>query len=200
MDNNQDPTRVLEHRVNALCLSSESDIDLRKVVSFCEELELMTLSSRIHPMDASYYAIFLAALLAVRELDQARHLWKRMPQTMKDQNSLLHQMWQVGQALWKHDIVEAHAVLATLMMQDDHTRGTPPTVIQVSRVVAALKKALVESTAALIRRAYTSISLHAVSQALGHTCLEDTIQCNERYRIICRFNANRPTTTRHAYR
>ncbi|KDO20521.1 hypothetical protein SPRG_14279 [Saprolegnia parasitica CBS 223.65] len=146
----------LEARIAAICAATDLPRHLPELVHVCEELELQTLSSSVEPMAALHYAQFLGALLALRRLDEARHLWKRLPHKGADG---LQQIWAVGRALWARDIVQAHAAAAALEASTTEPALAP--------VTAVLKQSIQHSTAVLIAQAYSVLSIDSTAQALG---------------------------------
>ncbi|OQR87533.1 COP9 signalosome complex subunit [Achlya hypogyna] len=162
-----DPTSTaqLGARIGALCAAANLHERLGELVNLCEELELLTLSTSVAPMAVEHYARFLIALLALRRLDEARHLWKRLP--VKN-GAGLPQIWAVGQALWKRDIVQAHAAVGALVAVA--LEGFAP-------LVAVLKHSIQHSTALLISRAYSNLPLDSTAQALGLSVDEAVTFC-----------------------
>ncbi|OQR88486.1 growth hormone-regulated TBC protein 1 [Thraustotheca clavata] len=144
----------LEERINGLCGGSPTALD--ELVRLCEELELVAMSTRVAPMDASFYSLFFMALLTLGRLDEARHLWKRLP--YKQLNGFA-QIWAVGQALWKRDIIQAHAAASALDSVVLDVKVTP--------LVAELKRSIQHSIAILISQAYTNLPIENVAAALG---------------------------------
>ncbi|RLO05238.1 hypothetical protein DYB28_006768 [Aphanomyces astaci] len=157
----------IEQQINDIFNSRQvnGSLDVDQLVGLCEELELLTWSSGPTPMHKSLYAIFLAGLLTLRELNRAKYLWKRIPNGSKTDG--LSEIWAVGQALWKREIGQAYAAIAAL-------EGLPLPV-HVQTIVATLKASIREYNASLLSRAYTSVSTSVIAQALGLT-LEDALK------------------------
>ncbi|KAG9403004.1 COP9 signalosome complex subunit 8 [Aphanomyces cochlioides] len=139
-------------------------LDVRQLVHLCEELELVSWSSGPNAMDGTYYALFLAGLLTLRELNRAKHLWRRLPE--KDKNGL-HEIWAVGQALWRREVSQAYVAIAAA--------EALPLNVEVKAVLGELKKSIGLYNASLLGRAYASVPIAVVAQALGLS-LDDTLK------------------------
>ncbi|KAF0686007.1 Aste57867_22161 [Aphanomyces stellatus] len=152
----------LEQSVHDMFL--DQPLNVEELVRVCEELELFTWSTNVAPMSPDYYAIFLAGLLALRELDRARHLWRRLP--VKNVGGL-PEIWAVGQALWKREVGQAYRAIAAI-----EALSLGP---EVQAVVAVLKTSIGAYNVSLLGRAYSSVPVAVVSQALGLSP-DDTLQ------------------------
>ncbi|GAQ90147.1 hypothetical protein KFL_006060010 [Klebsormidium nitens] len=63
-------------------------------------------------LDADWpYVLHLLGHVILQDLNSARFLWKRIPQSMKLSNPELQAAWRIVQALWQHDRPEVHRAL-----------------------------------------------------------------------------------------
>eukprot|EP01136_Pigoraptor_vietnamica_P035746 Opistho-1_new@101400 len=57
------------------------------------------------------YGLHLAGLLVLGDVDNARFLWKRIPQGVREAAPELRALWAVGQCLWRRERAAAAALL-----------------------------------------------------------------------------------------
>ncbi|XP_067127328.1 COP9 signalosome complex subunit 8 [Centruroides vittatus] len=101
------------------------------------------------------YGQLLAIYLFQNDLPNAKLLWKRIPQGVKEANPELGQIWIVGQKLWNRDFPELYKSLD----------------VEWPEHILPIMKALMESTRTralhLAAKAYSSISIEDASLFLG---------------------------------
>ncbi|KAJ0391932.1 hypothetical protein P43SY_009891 [Pythium insidiosum] len=102
-----------------------------------------------------FYASYLIVILLAKNLNDARFLWKRIPSDIKQQSTLLANVWSIGKALWKRDFAAAYGEM---------NREWPESVRE---LIATLRKSTRESAAELVSVAYSTIPLSEVAVALG---------------------------------
>ena len=80
--------------------------DLDGVRECCEQQELLSTNGVISP-DA--YKQLLIIYLIDNDVVNAKFLWKRIPATIKADNTELQALWKIGQYLWKRDFANVYA-------------------------------------------------------------------------------------------
>ena len=51
-----------------------------------------------------FYCIFLAVNILCNDLPSARHLWRRIPESVRDSSIELGYLWDITRALWRRDM------------------------------------------------------------------------------------------------
>jgi COP9 signalosome complex subunit 8 len=96
------------------------------------------------------------AYLITNDLNNARFLWKRIPQELKKNNISIQSVWKIGQTMWKREYEETYKAI---------------TVPEWEPVLQPLLRALVDAfrhrTALLLTKSYTTISLSDTCSFLG---------------------------------
>lgn len=106
------------------------------------------------------YAQLLAIYLLKNELCQAKYLWKRIPPTVKNNCSDLHQIWAVAQKMWQRDWPGTHTAL-----NFEWNRG-------VADIMNSLKERIRERAIALVEDAYSSLDITTFSNMTGLSVTE----------------------------
>lgn len=136
-----------------------------KLKSVFEELELVIAASTTSPRPAALtpglYATYLLVVLLSKNLNDARFLWKRIPNEIKQASEELRNIWEVGKALWERNLAQAYAAM-------DYDWS-----LTLDGLVKALKTSTREDATELLSRAYTTIAISDASIALGFARHED---------------------------
>lgn len=144
-------------------------IDARKyssIVPFLEDLELQVGGTTTDPDWP--YTVHILGYLINNDLDNARYLYKRTPQNVKEvAGSQVQAAWRLTQALWTQDYQTVHITLR------DFAWGA-----QATPVARHLKDVVRARVIALVSRAYTTISAVDAAAFLGLSPAE-TIQMVE---------------------
>ncbi|EGD73883.1 hypothetical protein PTSG_05578 [Salpingoeca rosetta] len=133
-------------------LLAEGNID--GLVQHCTDIELDEKSSPKGVAPGNVYLVLLLAHLIQHDLSSARFLWKRIPQSVKQECPELIAAWQIGQALWKgispRDALTAYSwnPLATAL-------------------VAELKEAIVTRAFKKMTKAYATVDMDTVLRSTG---------------------------------
>ncbi|XP_044729676.1 COP9 signalosome complex subunit 8 [Chrysoperla carnea] len=111
------------------------------------------------------YAQLLAVYLYQNDLCNAKYLWKRIPQNVKNTHSELLQIWSVGQHMWKRDYQSTYSTLSTTTWPE-----------YIKDIMKSLLDNVRERAINLIQQSYSSLSINAVSTMTGLT--QDDIKNN----------------------
>jgi hypothetical protein len=98
----------------------------------------------------------MVCYLLVKDLSNAKYLWKRAPTTVKaaSSGSMLSEVWEVGKAMWREDI---SASLSSLNIQWPS---------ELTAHVLALKNSLITAYLILVARSYESIQTERLASSL----------------------------------
>ncbi|CAM9998809.1 unnamed protein product [Ascophyllum nodosum] len=110
--------------------------------------------------------IHLTLLLVLDDVNNGRHLWRRLPASAKAGGGELSDLWGVGKCLWKRDIQGAQAAL----------RGrewSPP----IAGYVSLLRDRLWERQLDIISRGFNSLPLERVATLMGSSVDEAEKEC-----------------------
>ncbi|XP_058478201.1 COP9 signalosome complex subunit 8 isoform X2 [Solea solea] len=80
-----------------------------KLLEQCEAQELEAPGGIATPQ---VYAQLLALYLLHNDMNNARYLWKRIPQAIKSANPELAAIWAVGQRIWQRDFPGIYTAIA----------------------------------------------------------------------------------------
>ncbi|GLD51471.1 COP9 signalosome complex subunit 8 isoform X2 [Lates japonicus] len=80
-----------------------------KLLEQCEAQELEAPGGIATPQ---VYAQLLALYLLHNDMNNARYLWKRIPQAIKSANPELTAIWAVGQRIWQRDFPGIYTAIA----------------------------------------------------------------------------------------
>ena len=124
-------------------------------------------------MNDNLYSQFLLLEFIVLDTNNARHLWKRIPQALKDpkkdETQRLRDIWLIGKALTKKNYGEAFKLLG------GDTQGYNDTQ---KRLIEVLTKVLREEhVLKKVQKAYSSIPYDELKQMLGlHSSADDYVK------------------------
>jgi len=112
------------------------------------------------------YARLLAVYLYEEDLCSAKFLWKRIPETVKnDGGEELAGLWDIGKALWTRDLPAVYAAIDARQWSSN-----------VSAIVTAIKDRVRERAIELVGEAYTSIKVSDFAQMVGCPATTDSAQ------------------------
>lgn len=119
------------------------------------DLELQELEAPNGLASPQVYGQLLAIYLLQNDLPNAKFLWKRIPQEIKQSHSELGNIWKVGQGLWYKDF----PAIYTGLNQDWPDYVKP--------AMKELGERTRQRALALVAKAYSSISLDDTASFLG---------------------------------
>ncbi|KAH6948449.1 hypothetical protein HPB50_024516 [Hyalomma asiaticum] len=135
-------------------------LEYSKLAADLEQQELEAANGIASPQA---YGQLLAIYLLQNDLPNAKFLWKRIPQEIKQSHTELGHIWKVGQGLWFKDFPAIYNGLA--QEWPDHIK---PIMQELGgKFKRTRRRALV-----LVAKAYSSISLDDASSFLGIPKLE----------------------------
>lgn len=126
-----------------------------KLLYKCEQHELKMTGEDASKETETMYCLHLLALLQLDDTNNARYLWKRIPDAVKKQAALVA-VWEVGQALIRNDYTKFFAL-----------GGGGKFGKNVAPFVEALVKQVRSRRTSLLAKAYSSVSLKQVASELG---------------------------------
>lgn len=131
------------------------DARMLEYSSLAGDLELQELEAPNGIASPQVYGQLLAIYLLQNDLPNAKFLWKRIPQEIKQSHSELGNIWKVGQGLWYKDF----PAIYTGLNQDwpDYVKPAMKELGERTR-----RRALT-----LVAKAYSSISLDDTASFLG---------------------------------
>ncbi|KAG5833545.1 hypothetical protein ANANG_G00277030 [Anguilla anguilla] len=86
-----------------------------KLLEQCEAQELEAPGGIATPQ---VYAQLLALYLLHNDMNNARYLWKRIPQAIKTANPELTAIWAVGQRIWQRDFPGIYSSIAAFQWSE----------------------------------------------------------------------------------
>ncbi|CAM9744610.1 unnamed protein product [Ectocarpus fasciculatus] len=130
--------------------------DFRASVVQCEELEILTASTPFGKQHQDAANVHLALLLALDDVNNGRHLWRRLPASAKAAGGETAALWEVGKCLWKRDMSGAQAAL----------RGREWSA-PLAPYVALIETRVRERQLTVISKAFTVLPLESVAGMLA---------------------------------
>lgn len=147
-----------------------SAADFVGAIRSAEVLELMTCVNPVTDAQAPVrYARQLMLYLIVDDLDNSRHLWRRIDDGCKAAGTELAAVWEVGKQLW----LRTNIVMAYTALEREWSPELAP-------LAAALKEAVRQRQFALLSKAYSNLSLATVCAALALTDNDASEYCTSR--------------------
>uniref|UniRef100_A0A8C4TB74 COP9 signalosome complex subunit 8 n=1 Tax=Erpetoichthys calabaricus TaxID=27687 RepID=A0A8C4TB74_ERPCA len=114
-----------------------------KLLEQCEAQELEAPGGIATPQ---VYGQLLALYLLHNDMNNARYLWKRIPQALKTANLELGAIWAVGQHIWQRDFPGIYTTIAAYQWSES-----------IQPIMDALREATRQRAFGLVAQAYTSI-------------------------------------------
>jgi len=142
-----------------------STTKFKEALPVLQDLELLRLEQSLSPGGEDMWGeeeeeeacVQMALLLLLNNLAEAKLLWRRSPSSFKSQEADLPALWAVGALLIQRHISQAYIAL-------DGRQWRRPAV---AALVPHLKAAIKERQMQLFSRAYRSLPLAAMAEALG---------------------------------
>uniref|UniRef100_A0A3Q0RI44 COP9 signalosome complex subunit 8 n=1 Tax=Amphilophus citrinellus TaxID=61819 RepID=A0A3Q0RI44_AMPCI len=122
-----------------------------KLLEQCEAQELEVRTS----------LIVCVLILMFANRNNARYLWKRIPQAIKSANPELAAIWAVGQRIWQRDFPGIYAAIAAYQWSEN-----------ILPVMEALRESTRQRAYGLVAQAYTSITAEDFAAFVGYSVEE----------------------------
>ncbi|XP_051564563.1 COP9 signalosome complex subunit 8-like [Myxocyprinus asiaticus] len=103
----------------------------------------------------------LLVLYLLHDMNNARYLWKRIPQAIKTANPELSAIWAVGQRIWQRDFPGIYTAIAAYQWSEN-----------ILPVMEALQESTRSRAYGLVAQAYTSISADDFAAFVGYSVEE----------------------------
>lgn len=110
------------------------------------------------------YSQLLVLYLLHSDMNNARYLWKRIPQAIKTANPELAAIWAVGQRIWQRDFPGIYNAIAAYQWSES-----------ILPVMEALRESTRRRAYGLVAQAYTSISAEDFAAFVGYS-LEEAVK------------------------
>ena len=127
----------------------------KEVLLQCEEGEILNPSGYATP---ELYAIMLGCYLAIDELEHAKFLWIRIPDSFKKDNPFLVNLWSVGIALKQRDMGKFRQTVAEVTWPDNFLT-----------LIDVITECVTERKVVLISKSYSTIHVEHMGNLLGLT-------------------------------
>ncbi|EEB10874.1 COP9 signalosome complex subunit, putative [Pediculus humanus corporis] len=125
-----------------------------------QELENAASGATVSPQ---LYSQLLAIYLLQNDLNNAKYLWKRIPQSIKTTHPEIFNIWKVGQKMWQRDFPGIYEALNRQWSND------------VAEIMQKLLEKTHQRAANLVATAYSSLSVDALAAFTGLS-IEEAIQ------------------------
>ncbi|XP_064466278.1 COP9 signalosome complex subunit 8-like isoform X2 [Ornithodoros turicata] len=96
----------------AVVIDGSGDARMREYSNLAADLEQQELEAADGVASPQVYGQLLAIYILQDDLPNAKFLWKRIPQSIKQTRSELGNIWKVGQGLWYKDFPAIYTGLA----------------------------------------------------------------------------------------
>jgi len=141
-------------KIDKSSLLCSGEPSVQQFIDMATELERQELEAPDGIASPQIYGQLLAIYLLQNDLPNAKYLWKRIPNNIKEENPELGKLWGVGQKLWQ-SISSVYGALA-----DEWPDYLKP-------VITIIAETTRRRAFSLISKAYCSISVEKVSAFLG---------------------------------
>ncbi|XP_053184171.1 COP9 signalosome complex subunit 8 isoform X1 [Scomber japonicus] len=111
--------------------------------------------------DIAYQTEEVVYRTSSNERNNARYLWKRIPQAIKTANPELPAVWAVGQRIWQRDFPGIYTTIAAYQWSEN-----------ILPVMEALRESTRQRAYALVAQAYTSITAEDFAAFVGYSVEE----------------------------
>ncbi|XP_011301173.1 COP9 signalosome complex subunit 8 [Fopius arisanus] len=128
--------------------------DVNKLV---HDLEKTELESTTGTVSSQVYCQLLAVYLYQNDLCNAKFLWKRIPDSVKNSCQELSQIWNAGQKMWQRDWPAVHTALNLEWSE------------YVRHIMQALKESVRERAMSLVSEAYSSVDISVLAGMTGQS-------------------------------
>ncbi|CAL8326772.1 unnamed protein product [Lota lota] len=129
-----------------------------KLLEQCETQELEAPGGIATPQ---VYAQLLSLYLLHNDMNNARYLWKRIPQAIKSANPELAAVWAVGQRIWQRDFPGVYTAIAAFQWSEN-----------ILPVMESLREGTRQRAYGLVAQAYTSIAAEDFAAFVGYSVEE----------------------------
>eukprot|EP00752_Nemacystus_decipiens_P009271 g8283.t1 len=140
--------------------------DYRAAVVQCEELEILTASTAFGKQHEEWARIHMALLLVLDDVNNGRHLWRRLPAAAKADGGETAALWGVGKCLWKREVSDAQAAL--------RDRAWSPAL---APYVALIGDRIKERQLIIISKAFTALPLGRMASMLACSVEDAEKEC-----------------------
>ena len=127
--------------------------EFRDVLQQCEEGEILNPSGYA---TAEIYAIMLGCYLAIDEIEHAKFLWIRIPDSFKKENPFLSNLWNVCIALKQRDMGKFRQTIADVVWPDNF-----------ATLIDVIADCVTERRVVLISKSYSAIHVEHMGELLG---------------------------------
>ncbi|XP_064801196.1 COP9 signalosome complex subunit 8-like isoform X1 [Oncorhynchus masou masou] len=134
------------------------DENYDKLLEQCQTQELEAPGGIATPQ---VYAQLLALYLLHNDMNNARYLWKRIPQAIKSGNPELTAVWAVGQRIWQRDFPGIYSAIAAHQWSEN-----------ILPAMDALQETTRRRAYGLVAQAYTSITAEDFAAFVGYSVEE----------------------------
>ncbi|XP_064388862.1 COP9 signalosome complex subunit 8-like [Halichondria panicea] len=129
--------------------------DFGALAYYCEQEELKAMGG---VASAQVYSTLLGVYLLQNELDHAKLLWQRIPESMKQDSREIGELWEIGKRLWRRDFSAVYELAKN--------PEWPP---YLESIVSGLVAKLRERLLILVGKAYTTIRVPDLCTLLGQS-------------------------------
>ncbi|XP_069697626.1 COP9 signalosome complex subunit 8 [Periplaneta americana] len=129
--------------------------DTENIRKLAEDLEKQELDAPGGIPTSQVYAQLLAIYLYQNDLCNAKYLWKRIPQNVKNSHTELASIWKVGQRMWQRDFPGVYVALSADWSEN------------VGHIMQALLENVRKRAVFLVSHAYSSISVDDLAAFVG---------------------------------
>ncbi|KAJ9578918.1 hypothetical protein L9F63_004875 [Diploptera punctata] len=129
--------------------------NLESIKKLAEDLEKQELDAPGGIPPSPVYAQLLVIYLYQNDLCNAKYLWKRIPQNVKNSHAELGLIWKVGQKMWLRDFPGVYAALNADWSEN------------VGHIMQALLENVRKRAVYLVSHAYSSISMDDLAAFVG---------------------------------
>lgn len=112
-----------------------------------------------------YYSVYMLCFMLIDDLDGARHLWCRAPQSLKAEDTQLAAVHRIGQCIWQQDMSAAYEAMKL--------QFSPP----VAALARALRLHLLDAQLRLISLGYSTLRAEDMAARLDATPEEVQAKC-----------------------
>ncbi|KAN0035354.1 hypothetical protein ACTA71_004619 [Dictyostelium dimigraforme] len=135
--------------------------NFKAILDYCQKQEI---ESKNIDLIKSYYGVYLFSYLINNDVINAKHLWKRIPNDLKQSNQQLKNIYTIIKAISQTNPTITYTSLSVNNIGEDYTP-----------FITTLKENFQQRTFELISNAYSSITVNDCCSYLGISP-EDTIE------------------------
>ena len=125
----------------------------KEVLQHCEEGEILNPSGYA---TAEIYMVMLGCYLATDELEHAKFLWSRIPESFKKDNPVLGNLWNVTRTLKERNILKFRETVVQTCWPDNY-----------ATLIDVITECVTERITRLISKAYSVIHVDHMATLLG---------------------------------